>query len=301
MSSTKHTDAFSCCHPVVNFIYFAFVLLCAMLFLHPLCLLLSLACAFAYAVQLRSLRKVLCRILRLLPILVAAALLNSLLNHEGATILFYLPSGNPMTLESLCYGFAATLMLTSVLLWFSCYNDVMTSDKFLYLFGRVIPSLSLVLSMTLRFVPKFKQRFQSVKQAQACIGNDMSHGNLLHRMRAAISVFSIMVTWSLESSVETADSMKSRGYSLPGRTAFSLYRFDRRDRTILLWLLYCGFYILCGGLAGYLDFLYYPLLQGRRLNGFSLSFFLVYLLLCLTPIILNRREDRRWTHSQLKT
>ena len=85
-----------------------------------------------------------------------AALVNPAFNHEGATILTYLPSGNPLTMESMFYGVAAAVMLASVVLWFSSYNEVMTSDKFVYLFGRIIPALSLVLSMALRFIPKFK-------------------------------------------------------------------------------------------------------------------------------------------------
>ena len=101
---------------------------------------------------------------------VFAALVNPAFNHEGATILTYLPSGNPLTLESMLYGAAAAVMLASVVLWFSSYNEVMTSDKFVYLFGRVIPALSLVLSMSLRFIPKFKVQMQTVSEAQACIG-----------------------------------------------------------------------------------------------------------------------------------
>lgn len=44
----------------------------------------------------------------------------------------------PLTLESIAYGCAAAVMLVAVLFWFSCYNEVMTSDKFMYLFGRII-------------------------------------------------------------------------------------------------------------------------------------------------------------------
>ena len=36
-----------------------------------------------------------------------AALINPAFNHEGATLLTYLPSGNPLTLESILYGLAA--------------------------------------------------------------------------------------------------------------------------------------------------------------------------------------------------
>jgi energy-coupling factor transport system permease protein len=49
------------------------------------------------------------------------------------------PLRNPLTLESIFYGLAAAVMLAAVVLWFGCYNEVMTSDKFIYLFGRVIP------------------------------------------------------------------------------------------------------------------------------------------------------------------
>ena len=67
-----------------------------------------------------------------------------------------------------------------------------------------------------------------------------------------------MLTWSLENAIETADSMKSRGYGLPGRTAFSIYRFDDRDKMALGWLLYCGFFLCCGAAVGGFSWRYYP-------------------------------------------
>lgn len=63
---------------------------------------------------------------------------------------------NPVTLEAVCYGFAVGVMIMSVFYWFKCFNAVMSSDKFIYLFGRVIPKLALLLSMTLGFIPKLK-------------------------------------------------------------------------------------------------------------------------------------------------
>ena len=63
-------------------------------------------------------------------------------------------------------------MLASVVLWLSSYNEVMTADKLVDLVGRVIPALSLVLSMALRFMPKFRAQMQTVSEAQACIGRE---------------------------------------------------------------------------------------------------------------------------------
>lgn len=73
------------------------------------------------------------------------------------------------------------------------------------------------------------------------MGMDVSNGKWFKKVRYALNMVSILVTWALENAIETADSMKSRGYGLKGRTAFSIYRFNRRDKilggmlAVLLW------------------------------------------------------------------
>lgn len=287
-------DTFSGYHPTVNFLYFALVLLFSMCLMHPLYLLISLAGALSYAVYLNGKKAVRFAVMGLLPMAALAALINPAFNHEGVTILAYLPSGNPLTLESMLYGLAAAAMLAAVVLWFSCYNTVMTSDKFIYLFGRVIPSLSLVISMALRFVPKFKAQMQTVSDAQRCIGRSTTSGSLPRRLANAVKIFSIMVTWSLENAIETADSMRARGYGLPKRTAFSIYRFDARDKAALRWLAFCGAYLIAGRIAGGTYFRYYPTVKAAAFSPINISFALCYLALVMTPIFLNRKEDRKW-------
>lgn len=293
----EHRDAFSGCHPAINFLYFALVLVFSMVFLHPVSLAVSLGTALAYAFRLKGGRAVKAGMKFLLPMMLLAALLNPAFNHEGVTILIYLPSGNPLTLESILRGLAGAVMLAAVITWFQCYTAVMTSDKFVYLFGRVIPALSLVLSMTLRFIPKFRAQLGVVTQAQRCVGRDVSQGSVAQRVRTGITILSILITWSLENAIETADSMKGRGYGLPGRTAFSIYRFDKRDKALLVWLLTLGGYILTGWLTGGLAWQYTPVIQGA-LGAFPVTFQLAYLALCLTPILLNRKEDRTWKQLQ---
>ena len=68
------------------------------------------------------------------------------------------------------YGLVMAVMLVCTLVWFSCYTVVMTSDKFIYLFGRIIPALSLVLSMCLRFVPKFIKEASVISDGQSVSG-----------------------------------------------------------------------------------------------------------------------------------
>ena len=180
-------DTLRTCHPAVSFAYFALVIACAMLLMHPVCLAVSLTGALVYAGELggrralaghlkfalpvlllggKGLRR---HLLWLLPMALLAAAVNPAFVHQGVTILAYLPSGNPLTLESLLYGLAAGAMLSAVALWFVCVTDVITSDKVVYLFGRVIPALSLLLSMILRFVPRFVRRLR----AACLVGSEM--------------------------------------------------------------------------------------------------------------------------------
>ena len=293
-------DAFSAYHPLVNFLYFSLVLLFTMFFMHPVSLLISLASALSYAARLNGKKTLRLSLRALLPLMLFTCLVGAAFQHEGASILCYLPGGNPLTLESIGYSAASSLMLCSVIVWFTCYSAVVSSDKFIYLFGRVIPALSLVLSMTLRFVPRFHRQFLTVSEAQRAMGRDVSRGSVRERIKNAAAILSIMVTWSLENAIETADSMKSRGYGLPGRSAFSIYRITPRDKAALLWLAFCGVYILAGAAAGCLRWQYYPTMQGA-MSGAALSFQLAYLALCLTPLILNEKEDRKWKHLRSKT
>ena len=290
-------DSFSEYHPFINLIYFAFTISFSLVLTHPLAQGISLMCAVIYAVSINGKKSVIFLLKYCLPMVLLTAFINPAFNHEGATTLLYFPNGNPLTLESILYGFSAGVMIITTLMWFSSFNSVMTADKFIYLFGKVIPALSLVLSMSLRFVPKFKSQMQTVTEAQRSIGRDVSNGSLLQRTKTAIHIFSIMITWSLENAIETADSMKSRGYGLKGRTAFSIYRFDERDKYTLIWLSFCGLFIIAGSMLSAFGFRYFPDIRYAAFDMTTIPFYCVYSALCITPVILNLKEERKWKTS----
>lgn len=294
-------DTFSNYHPLVNFIYFGFVFAFSMFFMHPVCLLISIMCSFAYSVELGGRERIYKNLLFLLPTILMMGIMNPAFNHAGMTIITYLNSGNPLTLESIVYGIAAAALICTMVLWFYCYNQVMTSDKFIYLFGKIIPALSLVLSMALRFVPRFKEQIKIVSDAQKSIGRDVSNGGLIQRMKNGITILSIMITWSLENAIETSDSMRSRGYGLEGRTSFSIYRFEKRDKMAILSILALGVFIVIGG-GVYKGFKwrYFPSLKGSGISILSTLLWIAYFILCIFPIIINRQEDRQWKSTQLE-
>ena len=287
-------DAFSGYHPTVNILYFVLVIGLAMFLNHLICLGISFLCALTYSIYLKGKKAVRFNLIYMLPLLIITALINPAFSHQGVTILTYLPSGNPLTLESIIYGVFAAFLLITVIAWFSCFNAVMTSDKFVYLFGRIIPALSLVLSMCLRFVPRFKAQVKVITNAQKCVGRDVSNGGIIKRAKHGIKILSILVTWALENAIDTADSMKSRGYGLPGRTAFSIYRFDKRDKKVLLFLLLCGTGVIAGMVLGKLKYVYMPIMFGAAFDFWQAGVFALYLTLCAMPLIINGRENVKW-------
>ena len=295
-SRKRNADTFSGFHPVINLLYFIAAIGFSMYFTHPVCLAISLVCAITYSVYINGKKAVRFSLVYMLPLLFIIAFINPAFNHRGATILAYLPSGNPLTLESILYGAAAAVMMVTVISWFSCFNAVMTSDKFIYLFGRIVPALSLVLAMALRFVPRFKAQIKVISNAQKCVGRDVSNGNLLKKMKHGIRILSIMVTWALENAIETADSMKGRGYGLPGRTAFSIFRFDKRDGYALLYIFFCSAVVLAGSALGAYQFRYFPTVNGVW-SGAAVLVFAAYTALGLYPIIVNVKEDLAWNKS----
>lgn len=293
-------DVFRGYHPLVNLLYFLLVLGCSMFVMHPVFLLCSLLGGLCYRGYLQKGKVLKTALQFMLPVFLVTALVNPLFTHEGATILSYFRSGNPLTLESILFGLGAGLMLVSVLNWFSCYQEVMTSDKFIYLFGRVIPAMSLVLSMVLRFVPKFKAQIEKVSTAQKCIGRDVSNGSAPEKARHGMKILSIMTTWALENSVETADSMKSRGYGLRGRTNYSLYRFDTRDTMMTALMGLMALIVLVGLGTKTVHFLYYPVIRMNESTPFAVLVYVCYGALCLLPLCLNLIEDMKWQYLQSK-
>lgn len=289
-------DVFSTFHPIVNFTFFAAVFMFSMIFMHPIFQCLSFIGAVTYSIMLNGKKAVIFNFVYMLPLMLIMASLNPMFNHAGITILFYAKSGNPITLESILYGVAMAAMFITVIIWFSCYNKVMSSDKFIYLFGKIVPAWSLVIAMALRFVPRYKEQLIAISNAQKCIGRDITQGHLVQRARNGLMILSILTTWALENAIETADSMKARGYGLPGRTSFSIYRFDGRDRNVFILVVCLIIIIFIGAAIGENSIRFFPSIKYTEATAFSLVVYFAYFVLCMIPVILYVWEEWKWTY-----
>ena len=264
-----------------------------MSFQHPVFLAIAWLCAFAYSVR-RAGRKAVIFNLFLLPLIVIFALYYSAYHHFGVTVLRKNFIGNSMTLESLVYGLVIGVRFSAVCMWLESLFSVVSSDKIIYLFGRISPRLSLFATILLRFLPRLFREAGRINLARKAIGRGAGQGNLLRRFCNCLGIFSMLITWMISALALESDFMRSRGSLLPGRTAFSIYRFDNRDRAFVIALFTCLTLTLMGAILGTGRMWYNPRILWRPLNALGLLTTAGYLVLCLMPLGLELWTDYRF-------
>ncbi len=285
---------FASFHPIVLFVYYIIVLAFSMLTLHPVPIVVSMTGAFVFYAVTHKVRVTLSEAFFYLIVFILLSITNPLFVHNGETILFFM-NDHPITLEAVFYGMAMAGMLIAVLYWCKCYNLVLTSDKFLYLFGKAIPKLSLVLSMALRFIPLFKKHAEDIKRVQKTMGMYAGTG-FVDKLLYSLRIFDGLVGWSLENAIDTADSMKARGYGLKGRSNFSIFRFEKKDGILLILIGIFAVIVLSGFLTGTYFFYYYPV-TGRIINSTELVIQTAALSgLMMIPAFLEIKERIKWKY-----
>ena len=276
---------FENCHPALNLIYFTAVLWGTIAFDHPVYLLISYICAFVYSVKRGGIKALIFDII-LIPLSAAFALYYSSYTHFGITVLNQNLIGNNMTLESLVYGLVLGMRVSAGMMWFVCIFSVFTSDKVVYLFGRVSPGLSLFLSILLRMIPRVRTEAGRINTAQSCIGRGIGQGNIFRRICNILCIFSMLITRTIDSLSEVSRSMRSRGSILRGRKAFSIYRFDNRDRAYTVFTFLVLTLTVMGSVLGQTGCIYDPRIILVPYTAVSNIFCLGYTLLCIMPLCL---------------
>lgn len=286
--------AFGNYHPFVLLIYFLSVLLVAMFISNPVLQTEALAGGILFCTVIHRKRENIGNLGFYIPLFLMIAITNPLFSHNGVTPLFFI-NGNPVTLEAFVYGISIAVMLIGVILWCKCYSEIMTSDKFLYLFGKAIPKLSLVLSMALRFIPMFKRQMHRVNRAQKAMGL-YSSKSFTDKIRSHMRVFMAMISWSLENSIETSASMKARGYGLKGRTNFSLFHFYSGDAILLATCVLMLGITVSGVAMNETVFYYYPRISGLDLSAYAIVVYTAFGILSFIPFITEVKEALVWKY-----
>lgn len=292
-------STFAGCHPAVNLIFFLFTIGITMFSMSPVFLAVTLVFSWLYSILLNGKKAIKSNLLFTLPIVVIMAVINTFFTHNGATVLFYV-NNSRITLEALLYGLAAAVLLSSIIVWFSCFNVVMTSDKLIYIFGKAAPVLGLTLSMIFRFIPLLKARFREISMGQRCMGRHVT-GGFMAKLRQVTKEVSILISWSLEAAIETSDSMEARGYGLPGRSSFHLFKMTPTDKVLLTGISISGIIGAVGCALGKTSIYYYPKVVLGQWDIMTVITFAAYIALLAVPVIADILGEIKWQQYRLET
>lgn len=276
-------DRFSKFHPLVSFSFFTGVMAITVFFTNSFLPAASFIAAFLYSVKLKGRNSVKFLIKFIIPIVLFAAVFNMLFYRRGETVLFYVKEIS-FTLEGLVSGLLTGVMIGAVMLWFSCYNEVITSDKFMALFGGLAPNLALLVSMILRFIPHMAKTAQEIKDAQTGLGIE-SKG-----LKNALNRFSALISVSLEKSIETADSMRARGFGKKKRGFYSAFDFRITDTAAAAIIILSAVLLF---LTSIKDYPQISLNSGIRINNNSVLL-AAFSAFSLFPLLADLTEDVKW-------
>ena len=279
-------------NPLVIFIYFMLAIFIVMFSMHPVIISISFIASFALSLKLEGVIKIAKSLIYILPMIIIITLTNPLFVHKGATELFFI-NGNAITLEALIYGLAVSLKLSSIIYWFRVYSYIMTSDKVVYLFGKVSPRLSLVLSMSIRFVPLYVKKFREADDATRALGG-YATSNIKDKLLAKLHVFSIVFSIAIEGAISTSDSMSARGYGLGKRTNYHNFKWLWTDTITIIVVIILGVLTAVLMALGYSDFDYYPLIDSIQSSALSVVSYISYLSLAVAAVAVEIKEGVTW-------
>ena len=276
-------DGFAVYHPAVNFVFFVGAIGCGVVFQHPAYLAVSIAASLLYFIYLGR-RKSIKPMVFMLTVVICLALVNPIFNTRGEHLLFYV-FDRPYTWEALLYGTALSGVFLTMFLWFGCYNYVLTGDKFTSLFGNWIPSISLLLVMVLRMVPAFTKKTKQIIGARMSIGKGEDD-----KLREGMTVLGTLVSWALEGSIVTADSMRARGYGTAKRQSFLIYHMRKQDWILLSVEIVLLVGVIVSACLGQADALYTPSVSVAPLSWGTV----LYGIYVLIPLLINLKEAIVW-------
>ena len=215
-------------HPAVVVALFVTVIAVTMAFMQPALVALSFAGALITSLLYRGWRASVSTLVWCLPIVALAALFNPLFANVGSTELASL-GRFVIHLESVAYGATMGLMLAAMLLWFANLSAAISFEEMLSLTGRRFATVSMTAAMAMRLIPNLTGRAKLIA-ATADATTAAAPCSVAERTQRRLRQVTVLMGWSMEDSLETADAMRARGWSADRRrTTFRRYSPGRLD------------------------------------------------------------------------
>lgn len=284
-------------HPGVSLVYFAAVIFFSMIFKNPVYVITLVLVSIFLNLSLDSGKALKKNIKGYLIMATFIFLMNPIFSNRGETIIAYL-GYRPITAESIVFGMVFACSLLSILINFCAFNIVITPNKFLYLTSSIMPKIAFIITVSMRFVPLFKFRLNEVIAVHKTLGKLSKSKSKKLYMYEIMETLNTVVTWSLEESLQTAASMRARGYGYSKRTSIVSYELDRRDYLLIFTFILSSFIVVIGFVGGYSQYNIYPKLTWFSWNLSDTFFYLGFFIFLISPILVDVKEILFWNATE---
>ena len=281
-------------HPAIFIVYFMILIVFAFLFNNPYYILtfgimiLALIALQGSVSEIKSTARV------FLPLVLFITLLNMLFSHVGNTHI-YIYGTYYITLEAIIYGIIMAITFFLVTLTFLAYNTYVSYQDMLYVFSKKYPNISMIIVMSLRFVPLIQKRSKELHELSKLKNNNekLSYGEKISQL---IHNLGLVVSWSLEEAMQTASSMKARGYNITKRTSYLEYKINKIDVVLAIVILATAIISIVGLYNGIGSILIYPEFN-FSFSQFPFNIYYLAYVVLLLPFIIIEIWERILCHS----
>jgi len=284
-------------HPAVYIIYYLVLIIFAFLFNNPYYLISLLVCV-SVLITLQGISSEFKNLIRFfIPMSLLIIILNPLVSHVGVTKI-YLMGNYFITLEAVTYGILMSLSLLIILLLFTSYSNAVSYQEMLYIFSKKFPNISMIIIMALRFIPLLNFRLSEVNKVfqfdQKHSNNEKKDEGKIDKLKNTAKMLAVVVSWSLEESMLTANSMKARGYGITQRTSYLSFKFRKIDYYFMVIVLVSALVCIAGLLQGQGRIEIYPQLNFSFSENIFNMYYFSFLILLLPLIYLEFKERSVW-------
>lgn len=220
-------------------------------------------------------------------------IINIFASQHGSNVLFdfnFIPvfGSLKITFEAVLFGISMCLRLITTISAFAILNFTLNPDDLLQsiLFLKIPYKTVLTVSITIRFIPCLMKDLDQMQESLKTRGYSFNNGGFLNKIKSRAILIPPLLSNSLERSIQSAESMESRGFGMKSKKTF--YKNIRTTKTdyffIMLSLLLASFFIVLFYYGyGYIDF--YQDISNISLTTSYLAVLIILVLIIVSPAL----------------
>jgi energy-coupling factor transport system permease protein len=179
---------------------------------------------------------------------IVAAVLNAVLSHTGAHVLFTVPDlpgiGGSVTLESVLYGLDVGLGIAAAVLAIAPLSQVLYAHDLVDAFPSALQRTAALVGAAINLVPAVARNAVGISEAQRMRGSSGA------RLRDWHAIAAPVVLSALDDSLQLAEAMDARGFGSGPRTRYAAARVGLSGAAVIVCALGAAAMVVAARVSG---------------------------------------------------